>query len=189
MNVMGIGNYSVINSYHPQRANIEETQISYSFADMVQNKLDDADKARGVDEAHRQSCTGKPVWHWHDGPFGYSAEVYKNEGSTSEYTVKLKYDNGKEEERIVDAEKVNASACNMVDLSIRMYHLEAEGKIENPAPDLLVAHLYLQHRIPNANENTIVDYRSWFEQQLDLELNNDRNWKNISRLTNLLDYL
>ena len=60
-----------------------------------------------------------------DGPFGYSAEVYKNEGAASEYLVKLKYDNGKEEERIVDAEKVNASSCNMVDLSVRMYHLEA----------------------------------------------------------------
>mgnify|MGYP006988872816 CR=1 FL=1 len=189
MNVMGIGNYSVIYSSHPKRTNIEETEVSTSFADMVQNKLDGADKARGVDEAYSQSCTGKPVWHWHDGPFGYSAEVYKNEGSTSEYTVKLKYDNGKEEERIVDAEKVNASSCDMVDLSVRMYHLEAEGKIENSAPDLIVAHLYLQHRTPNANENTIVDYRSWFEQQLDLELNNDRNWKNICRWTNLLDYL
>ena len=91
---------------------------STSFADVVQNKLDDADKARSVSESHSQSCTGKPVWHWHDGQFGYSAEVYRNEGSTSEYTVKLKYDNGKEEERIVDAEKVNASSCNIVDLLI-----------------------------------------------------------------------
>ena len=127
--------------------------------------------------------------NWHDGQFGYSAEVYRNEGSTSEYTVKLKYDNGKEEERIVDAEKVNASSCNMVDLSVRLYHLEAEGKIENPAPEIILAHIYLQHRMPNANENTIVDYRSWYEQQLDLELQNDRNEKNISRWMNLLDYL
>ena len=189
MNAIGIGNYGMITGNYTRSTDMEQKQTSTSFADVVQNKLDDADKARSVSESHSQSCTGKPVWHWHDGQFGYSAEVYRNEGSTSEYTVKLKYDNGKEEERIVDAEKVNASSCNMVDLSIRMYHLEAEGKIENPAPDLIVAHLYLQHRMPDANENTIVDYRSWFEQQLELELNNDRNWKNINRWTNLLDYL
>ena len=27
------------------------------------------------------------------------------------------------------------------------------------------------------------------DEQLELELNNDRNWKNINRWTNLLDYL
>ena len=189
MNAIGIGNYGMITGNNTRRTDMEQKQTSTSFADVVQNKLDDADKARGVDEAHRQSCTGKPVWHWHDGQFGYSAEVYRNEGSTSEYTVKLKYDNGKEEERIIDAEKVNASSCNMVDLSVRLYHLEAEGKIENPAPEILLAHIYLQYRMPNANENTIVDYRSWYEQQLDLELQNDRNEKNISRWMNLLDYL
>ena len=189
MTITGIGNYGVFNSNYAKKTNIEETAAPTSFADIVQNKLDDTNGTKGVAESQAKAIADKPLWHWHDGPFGYSAEVYKNEGSTSEYTVKLKYDNGKEEERIVDAEKVNASSCNIVDLSVRMYHLEAEGKIENPAPDILIAHLYLQHRMPNANENTIVDYRSWFEQQLDLELNNDRNWKNISRWTNLLDYL
>lgn len=189
MNVIGIGNHGLINSNYAKKTSTEEVQVSTSFADIVQNKLNDVDGTMIVGETQAKVHSDKPLWHWHDGSFGYSAEVYKNEGSTSEYTVKLKYDNGKEEERIVDAEKVNASSCIMVDLSIRMYHLEAEGKIENPAPDLIVAHLYLQHRMPDANENTIVDYRSWFEQQLELELNNDRNWKNINRWTNLLDYL
>ena len=189
MNVIGIGNYGLFNSNYAKKTSTEEVQASTSFADIVKNKLNDVDGTMSVGETQAKVHSDKPLWHWHDGQFGYSAEVHKNKGNASEYTVKLKYDNGKEEERIVDAEKVNASSCNMVDLSIRMYHLEAEGKIENPEPDLIVAHLYLQHRMPNANENTIVDYRSWFEQQLDLELNNDRNWKNISRLTNLLDYL
>ena len=189
MNVIGIGNYGLINSNYAKKTSTDEVQVSTSFADIVQNKFNTAEGTMSVGESQTKVYADKPLWHWHDGPFGYSAEVYKNEGAASEYLVKLKYDNGKEEERIVDAEKVNASSCNMVDLSIRMYHLEAEGKIENPAPDLIVAHLYLQHRMPNANENTIVDYRSWFEQQLDLELNNDRNWTNISRWTNLLDYL
>ena len=169
MNAIGIGNYGMITGNYTRSTNTEQKQTSTSFADVVQNKLDDAEKARNVSESHSQSCTGKPVWHWHDGQFGYSAEVYRNEGSTSEYTVKLKYDNGKE--------------------SVRLYHLEAEGKIENPAPEIILAHIYLQHRMPNANENTIVDYRSWYEQQLDLELQNDRNEKNISRWMNLLDYL
>ena len=189
MNVIGIGNYGLFNSNYAKKTSTEEVQASTSFADIVQNKLNDVDGTMSVGETQAKVHSDKPLWHWHDGQFGYSAEVYKNKGNASEYTVKLKYDNGKEEERIVDAEKVNASSCNMVDLSVRMYHLEADGKIENPAPDLIVAHLYLQHRMPNANENTIVDYRSWFEQQLDLELNNDRNWTNISRWTNLLDYL
>lgn len=189
MNVIGVGAYGLLNNNYVKKTNTEEVQALTSFADIVRNKVDDANGEKNVAESQAKAYADKPLWQWHDGPFGYSAEVYKNEGSTSEYTVKLKYDNGKEEERIVDAEKVNASSCNMVDLSVRMYHLEAEGKIENPAPDLLVAHLYLQYRMPNANENTVVDYRSWFEQQLELELNNNRNWKNISRLTNLLDYL
>lgn len=189
MNVIGIGNYGLINSNYAKKTSTDEVQVSTSFADIVQNKLNDVDGTMSVGETQAKVHSDKPLWHWHDYTFGYSAEVYRNEGSTSEYTVKLKYDNGKEEERIVDAEKVNASSCNMVDLSVRLYHLEAEGKIENPAPEIILAHIYLQHRMPNANENTIVDYRSWFEQQLELELNNDRNWKNINRWTNLLDYL
>ena len=189
MNVIGLGAYGLLNNNFAKKTNTEEMQASTSFASIVQNKLGEADEAKIVGETKVKAYDDKPLWRWHDGMFGYSAEVYKNEGSDSEYTVKLKYDNGKEEERTVDAEKVNASSCNMVDLSVRMYHLEAEGKIENPAPELLIAHLYLRYRMPNANENTIVDYRSWFEQQLDLELNNDRNWKNISRWMNLLDYL
>ena len=189
MNVIGLGAYGLLNNNFAKKTNTEEMQASTSFASIVQNKLGEADEAKIVGETKVKAYDDKPLWHWHDYTFGYSAEVYRNEGSTSEYTVKLKYDNGKEEERIVDAEKVNASSCNMVDLSVRLYHLEAEGKIENPAPEIILAHIYLQHRMPNANENTIVDYRSWFEQQLELELNNDRNWKNISRWTNLLDYL
>lgn len=189
MNVIGLGAYGLLNNNFAKKTNTEEMQASTSFASIVQNKLGEADEAKIVGETKVKAYDDKPVWHWHDVQFGYSAEVYRNEGSTSEYTVKLKYDNGKEEERIVDAEKVNASSCNMVDLSVRLYHLEAEGKIENPAPEIILAHIYLQHRMPNANENTIVDYRSWYEQQLDLELQNDRNEKNISRWMNLLDYL
>ena len=37
----------------------------------------------------------KPTFYWHDGQFGYQAEVYKNEGTDSEYTVKLRYDDGR----------------------------------------------------------------------------------------------
>ena len=191
MNVIGIGNYGLINSNYAKKTSTDEVQVSTSFADIVQNKFNTAEGTMRVGKSQTKVYADKPLWHWHDGPFGYSAEVYKNEGAASEYLVKLKYDNGKEEERIVDAEKVNASSCNMVvDLSIRMGTIwKRRVKSKTLVPDLIVAHLYLQHRMPDANENTIVDYRSWFEQQLESELNNDRNWKNINRWTNLLDYL
>lgn len=140
-------------------------------------------------EQSRVETENKPLWHWHDGQFGYSAEVFKNEGTESEYTVKLKYDDGKEEERIVDAESISGSNCNIVDLSVKMYHLEAEGKVENPAPQLLIAHLYMKYRTPDANENTCINYRSWFEQQLELEMKTGKNEKHIKNLLELLQYL
>ena len=131
----------------------------------------------------------KPLWYWHDGQFGYYAEVYKNEGTESEYTVKLKYDDGREEERIVDADAVNSSDCNIVDLSVKMYHLEAEGKIENSAPQILIAHLYMRYRTPDANEMTCIGFKGWFEQQLELEMKNGGSEKNINGLLELLKYL
>ena len=75
MNVIGIGNYCVLNSNYAKKTNIEEVQASASFADVVQNKLDAADGTTSVGESQAKGCTDKPLWHWHDGPFGYSAEV------------------------------------------------------------------------------------------------------------------
>ena len=155
---------------------------------------------KGLDKNRQTSCISdietesktleaKPLWHWHDGQFGYSAEVYKNEGTESEYTVKLKYDDGREKEYVTDAEKINASDCNIVDLSVKMYHLADEGKIDNPVPQLLLAHIYMNYRIPDADMSTNVNFRSWYEQQLDLEINHNRNDKNIAMLMELLRYL
>ncbi len=147
--------------------------------DIVSSKIGDVNN----------SSQEKPIWYWHDGQFGYYAEVFKNEGTESEYTIKLRYDDGREEKRVVDVDTIDSSNCNIIDLSVKMYHLEADGKIENPAPQLLIAHLYMKYRTPDANENTCINYRSWFEQQLELERMNGGSVRNIKELINLLKYL
>ena len=53
-------------------------------------------------EEYRKLRSVQSLWRWRDGIFGYDAEVYKNEGRESEYTVRLHYDNGREEGRVVD---------------------------------------------------------------------------------------
>ena len=70
-----------------------------------------------------------------------------------------------------------------------MYHLEAEGKIEDPAPQILIAHLYMKYRTPDADENTCISYRNWFEQQLELEKMNSGSDHHIKGLINLLKWL
>ena len=70
-----------------------------------------------------------------------------------------------------------------------MYHLEAEGKVENPSPQLLLAHIYMRYRTPNADENTTMNYKSWYEQQLDLEIKNGGSEKNIKNLLELVKNL
>ena len=143
-----------------------------------------------IDE-FKQVNDDKPVWNWYDGRLGFYADVYKTGESDSEYKVKLRYNDGREEERIVDLDKIDASNCDIVDLHLKMYHLRDEGKIdqEGMMMDLTMAHFYMEHRIPGANENTNINFRSWYVQQLELEMRNDRNGKNISRLRNLLEYL
>ena len=142
-----------------------------------------------VNEDSEISIQEKPLWHWHDGQFGFSAEVFKNEGSDSEYTVRLQYDDGRKVERVVDVNKIDGSNCNIVDLSVKMYHLEAEGKIENPAPQLIMAHIYMKYRTPDADENTNINFKGWFEQQLELEKNNGGNDNHIKELLKLIQNL
>ena len=133
----------------------------------------------------------KPLWHWRDGILGFNAEVYKSAGSESQYTVKLRYDDGREDERIVDIDKLSADDCNIIDLHVKMYLLQDDGKItdEDSMMNLTLAHLYMDHRLPGATADTTVDFKSWYEQQLELETRNGGNFKNISRLLALLGYL
>ena len=42
MNAIGIGNYGMITGNYTRRTDIEQKQTSTSFADVVQNKLDEA---------------------------------------------------------------------------------------------------------------------------------------------------
>lgn len=131
----------------------------------------------------------KPTWHWRDGPFGYNADVFRNEGKESEYTVKIHYDDGREAEYITDAENIDASNCNYVDLAVKLYHLHDQGKIEDPNPQLILAHFYMEKRLSNPDSETVVNFRNWYEQQLDLEMHTDRNEKNINRLLKILMYI
>ena len=133
----------------------------------------------------------KPIWNWYDGRFGYRADVFKNEESESEYTVRLRYDNGREEKRTVDIDKINASSCNIVDLQVKMAHLQGEGKIsqEDYMMDMVVAHFNMENWLPTADENTMVDFRNIFERQLELEMRNGGNEKRIAGWLNLLRYL
>nr|WP_297766116.1 hypothetical protein [uncultured Butyrivibrio sp.] len=189
MNVIGIGNYGLINSNYAKKTSTDEVQVSTSFADIVQNKFNTAEGTMSVGESQTKVYADKPLWHWHDGQFGYSAEVYKHNETDSEYTVKLRYDDGRTEERIVDADAVDSSSCNITDLSVKLYHLQNEGKIENAAPQIVLAHVYMRYRTPNATETTKIDFKGWYQQQLQLELNNNGSSKNISELMKLLNWL
>ena len=139
----------------------------------------------------KQANDDKPVWNWYNGRLGFYADVYKTGENDSEYKVRLRYDDGREEERIVDLDKINASNCDIVNLHLKMYHLRDEGKIdqEDMMMDLTMAHFYMEQKVPGADENTNINFRSWYVQQLELEINNARDGKNISRLINLLEYL
>ena len=73
--------------------------------------------------------------------------------------------------------------------SVKLYHLQNEGKIENAAPQIVLAHIYMRYRTPNATETTKIDFKDWYQQQLQLELNNNGSSKNISELMKLLNWL
>lgn len=137
------------------------------------------------------SYVEKPVWSWYDGRFGYHADVFRKDGSGSEYTVRLRYDNGREENRTVNADRINASSCNIVDLQVKMAHLQGEGKIsqEDYMMEMVIAHFNMENWMPAANENTMVDFRNIFEKQLELEMRNGGNEKHIAGWMNLFRYL
>lgn len=141
--------------------------------------------------ANGNSHAEKPVWNWYDGRFGYRVDVFKNEDAESEYTVRLRYDNGREESRIVDVDKIDASNCNIVDLQVKMASLRDKGKIsqEDYMMNMVVAHFNMEHWMPKADENAMVDFRNIFERQLELEMRNGRNDKHIAGMLNLLRYL
>lgn len=141
--------------------------------------------------ANGNSHAEKPVWNWYDGRFGYRVDVFKNEDAESECTVRLRYDNGREESRIVDVDKIDASNCNIVDLQVKMASLRDKGKIsqEDYMMNMVVAHFNMEHWMPKADENAMVDLRNIFERQLELEMRNGRNDKHIAGMLNLLRYL
>ena len=147
-------------------------------------------KTSEINEAE-SATNDEPLWHWRDGISGFNAEVYRNNGSDTEYTIRLRYDNGREEERIVDVDKMDASDCNVVDLHVKMFHLQNEGRIteEDSMMNLTLAHFYMDNRLPGADQNTSVNFRGWYEQQLELEMRQGMNSGNVSRLLTLLHYL
>ena len=85
MNVIGIGNYGLINNNYAKKTSTDEVQVSTSFADIVQNKFNTAEGTMRVGESQTKVYADKPLWHWHDGQFGYSAEVYKYVGKCKTY--------------------------------------------------------------------------------------------------------
>ena len=48
MNVIGIGNYGLINSNYAKKTSTDEVQVSTSFADIVQNKFNTAEGTMSV---------------------------------------------------------------------------------------------------------------------------------------------
>lgn len=141
-----------------------------------------------VDKMERQDQS-EPVYHWHDGNFGYTVNVYRNEGTESEYTVKLIYDDGKIEERTVNADMVDASSCNITDLSVKLYHLEDQGKIENAGVQIIQAQIYMRYNLPEADDHTVIDFRSRYERLLMLEIKNNGSPKYIKDLMDLLKWI
>lgn len=136
-------------------------------------------------------ASGKPAHHWYDGQYGYSADVYSSRDSDSEYTVRLRYDDGRIEERIVDADSVDGSNCNFIDLSVKLYHLQDEGKLEknDVTMNLVSAHFKVSNATPEAGVHTNLDFRSWYEQQLKLDMGNTMSPRGVERLLGVLKWL
>ncbi|SDB04068.1 hypothetical protein [Butyrivibrio sp. INlla16] len=137
------------------------------------------------------ATSGEPTYHWYDGQYGYHAYVYRNDGSGSEYTVKLQYNDGRCEERLVDVDSVDGSNCNFIDLSVRMHHLKDEGKLDQKdvMMNLVSAHYKMEYSMPDADMNTNINFRSWYEQQLKLNMNNTMSPRGVQGLLDILKWL
>ena len=135
--------------------------------------------------------TVEPTYHWYDGQYGYHAYVYRNEGTDSEYTVKLKFNDGRYEERHIDVDKVDASSCDFIELSVRMQHLQDEGKLDSKdvMMNLVSAHYKMEYSMPDADMHTNINFRSWYEQQLKLNMNNTMSPRGVQGLIDILKWL
>ena len=192
MSIADVCGYAGVNNIYSQKLKTNTEQVSASFSEIVKNKMNETQSVtKGIIDGSNSQTTDKPLWNWYDGPLGFHAYVYKMGESDSEYMVKIRYDDGREEKRIVDVDNIDASNCDIVDLHLKMCRLRDEGKIDQEGlmMDLTMAHFYMEQRMPTANEDTNINFKSWYYQQLELEMKNDRNEKNIRRLMNLLRYL
>ncbi|SDB04085.1 hypothetical protein [Butyrivibrio sp. INlla16] len=176
----------------------ETDQDKSSFKDKLLEKqecLNDTDKKLEIVNSNDDVVNkempeqGVPDHRWHDGNFGYTAYVYKNEGTESEYTVKLRYDNGRIEERTVNADMIDAASCNITDLSVKLYHLEDQGKIENAGVQIIQAQIYMRYNLPEADDHTVIDFRSRYERLLMLEIKNNGSPKYIKDLMDILKWI
>ena len=165
---------------------MEKSKAYENEADVVENRINSYDNDIADDQQSK-----KPTFHWYDGKYGYDAEVYRDEGTDSEYTVKLKFNDGRYEERHIDVDKVDASSCDFIELSVRMQHLQDEGKLDSKdvMMNLVVAHHKMEYSRPDADMSTNINFRSWYEQQLMLNMNNNASPRGLKGLLDLLKWL
>lgn len=127
---------------------------------------------------------GKLLGKYTDNKLGYSAEIYETDKGDSVYAAKIKYHNGREVVKQIDANAVDTSNCGIVDLYTKLKHLEKNGQCDNATMDFVLSHLYMDERVAGANADTNINFKGWLEEQYALEKNNGD-----SKLDNLLLYL
>ena len=90
--------------------------------------------------------------------------------------------------RNINADEIDTSNCNSIELFVKLKHLEKNGKCDNAFMNHILAEVYKDYRTPNATADTNIDFKKWFVQQLELEKKHGNN-KFRTQLEVLIDYL
>ena len=175
---VGIDYYSYISSAEAGKSSKEESLMKSkqtdSFQDILTNKGSET----------KQEMLGR----YRDNVLGFTAEIYETDKGNSVYSVKIEYNDGKVETKEIDADSIDAANCNSIDLFVRLKHLEKNGKCDNAFMNHILARVYMDYRTPDATADTNINFRGWFEQQLELE-KSQGFWNASSKLEKLLMYL
>ena len=78
--------------------------------------------------------------------------------------------------------------CDIIDLYAKMKYIENTKGIDNPMSNHVLAHFYMEHRTPNANSDTNMNWIDMFREQLELEKKNS-NYVTSQKLEKILLYL
>lgn len=177
MHVLSTALYSNKEYAMPEKTCNEGSSVS--FTGILKNRV-----ATEIDD----NSDGMIIGKYTDAKFGFDAYVYAADKGSTEYKVKVDYYDGRSETRELNIEKVDASNCDIIDLFAKMKYIENTKGIDNPMSNHVLAHFYMEHRTPNANSDTNMNWIDMFREQLELE-KKDGDYLAAQKLEKLLLYL